>query len=303
MSAADHLPVVESDRDLDDWGRSARVSAVLDRTLWDQAYHRWFGVTLEQPRQIPSFGGGLLIVNGGAGSPVAALLAKAVRERHPRRRDARPCVAPAMLAQPGLAVLLRRAGAVAVHEDDLLRLLGDEGELVVLSVRTDRLGDDDVTAGLARHPAVVAAVRSGVPLVPVAARGAGDAARVLARLPLPGGRSLPIPLGLPAVGPIELSGYLPTAVQLRTLAPIAPDAALADGAWAGASPATGGSAESHVGPGRLRQAAGGGPERGAPASRTTAVHAEAERLALSVARRLRHEHADMVRAHRRRGSR
>jgi 1-acyl-sn-glycerol-3-phosphate acyltransferase len=254
----DILPVVEPDRDLDDWGRSARLTGALDRTLWEAAHKLWFRVELEAAESIPSTGGALLIVNGGGVlSPVGPLLAKAVREDHPRRRDPRLCVDRALLEQPGLSVLLTRAGAVGAQVDDLVRLLGDEGSLVVLTIRTDRLHDAGATATLAEHPAVVAAVRAGVPIVPVAAAGADDAQPVLARVPLPGGRRLPVTLAFPHLGPLALLAFLPAKIRLRALTPLMPDA--------GADPV-----------------------------------AEAGRLALSAARRLRHENADMVRA---RGSR
>ncbi|MGX6449139.1 hypothetical protein ACVU7I_13895, partial [Patulibacter sp. S7RM1-6] len=103
----DTLPAVEADRDLDDWGRSARLAALLDRTVWDAAYGVWFRVALQGVDRIPASGGALLVVNGGGAlSPVAPMLAKAVREEHPRRRESRLAVTPALLAQPGLAVAL-----------------------------------------------------------------------------------------------------------------------------------------------------------------------------------------------------
>lgn len=258
--ARDILPVVEPDRDLDDWGRSVRLAGVLDRTVWEAAHKLWFRAELQHAARIPSTGGALLIVNGGGVvSPIAPLLAKAVREDHPRRRDPRICVDRSLLDQPGLQVLLTRAGAVGAQVDDLARLLGDEGSLLVLSVRTDRLHDAGATATLAGHPAVVAAVRTGTPIVPVVAVGADDAQPVLARLPLPGGRRLPITLAFPHLGVLSLLAFLPARIRLRVLSPLIPDT------------------DDGVDP-----------------------DAEAERMALSVARRLRHESADMLRS---RGSR
>ncbi|WP_320669981.1 hypothetical protein [Patulibacter defluvii] len=218
----DHLPVVEPDRDLDDWGRSARFSGLLDRTVWEAAHKVWFRIDLEQAARIPNRGGAVLVVNGGGvASPIGPLLAKAIREDHPRRRQARICVAPALLDQPGLTVLLPRAGAVRAHPDDLHRLLADEGELVVLPVRSDRLGDDDAAGRLAREPAIVAAVRAGVPVVPVAAVGADDAQPVLGRVPLPGGRRLPVTLTFPHLGPLAFLLYLPAKLRLRALPAVA----------------------------------------------------------------------------------
>lgn len=254
--ASDHLPVVETDRDLDDWGRSERLSRALDRTLWDAAYKYWYRAKLQQPRRVPASGGALLVVNGGGtGSPVASLLAKALRESHPQRRDARPCVDPALLDHPGVAVALNRAGVIAAHIDDIRRLLADEHELVVIGVRTDLLHDEAAERDLARHPALRAAVSAAVPVVPVVARGMDDEARAVARLPLPGDHELPLGLGVPRIGPVSLSALLPAAVDLRALPAITPDPR--------------------------------DDEAG-----------ETERVALSVARRLRHELDDMRRERR-----
>lgn len=252
----DHLPVVEVDRDLDDWGRSERLSRTLDRTLWDAAYKYWYRARLQQPRRVPATGGALLVVNGGgSASPITALVAKALREVHPQRRDARPCADPEVLDHPGFAVALKRAGVVAAHADDVQRLLADEQELVVIGVRTDRLHDDAAESDLARHPALQAAVAAEVPVVPVVARGMDDETQPVARVPLPGGRQLPLGLGVPAVGPFSVAPLLPGAVDLRVLPPLTPDAR--------------------------------GDEAG-----------ETERIALSVARRLRHELDDMRRERR-----
>lgn len=254
--APDHLPVVETDRDLDDWGRSERLSRTLDRTLWDAAYKYWYRAELQEPRRIPATGGALLVVNGGGtGSPVGPLLAKALRERHPQRRDARPCVDPTLLDHPGVAVGLNRAGVIAAHAEDVRRLLADEQELVVIGVRSDLLHDEAAERDLARHPALRAAVAVGVPVVPVAARGMDDESRAVARLPLPGDHELPLSLGVPRVGPVSLAALLPAAVDLRALPALVPDA------------------------------------RGDEAGETT-------RIALSVARRLRHELDDMRRERR-----
>lgn len=252
---AEHLPVVETDRDLDDWGRSERISRSLDRTLWDVAFRYWYRVALQQPRNVPGTGGALLVVNGGGtGSPATALVAKALRERHPQRRDARPCVDREQIDQPGLAIALERAGVVAAHADDVHRLLVDERELVVIGVRSDRLHDDAAEHELAEHPALRAAVAAAVPVVPIAARGFDDEGPV-ARVALPGGRELPLGLSVPDFGPLALSSLLPGAVDLRALVPLTPD------------------------------------PRGDAAG-------EARRIALSVARRLRHEVDDLRRERR-----
>ncbi|HYM56595.1 MAG TPA: hypothetical protein VES79_01405 [Solirubrobacteraceae bacterium] len=36
----DHLPAIEPDREVTDWGRSERVEGLLDRTIYDFLYQR-----------------------------------------------------------------------------------------------------------------------------------------------------------------------------------------------------------------------------------------------------------------------
>ena len=42
-----HLPAIEPDRQVSDWGRSERVEGLMDKTIYDWLYHYWFRVEVE----------------------------------------------------------------------------------------------------------------------------------------------------------------------------------------------------------------------------------------------------------------
>jgi hypothetical protein len=81
------LPALEPERRITDWGRSERIEGLLDRTIYDFLYHLWFRCEVEGLENVPSEGGALLVSNhAGALPPDAAMIAKAIKEEHPRPR-------------------------------------------------------------------------------------------------------------------------------------------------------------------------------------------------------------------------
>src|SRR3954464_654986 len=79
-----HLPGVEPERQLTDWGRSERVEGFFDQTIVEFFYRYWFRAEVEGIENVPTSGGGLLVSNhSGALPPDATMIAKAVREEHP----------------------------------------------------------------------------------------------------------------------------------------------------------------------------------------------------------------------------
>src|ERR671925_2215296 len=78
-----HLPGVEPDRRLNDWGRSERVEGAMDRLVYDFMYRYWFRCDVEGIENVPSSGGAMLVSNhAGALPPDAAMISKAIREEH-----------------------------------------------------------------------------------------------------------------------------------------------------------------------------------------------------------------------------
>ena len=65
----DYLPAVETDRQVNDWGRSERVEGLFDKTLVDFFYNYWFRADVEGIENVPSNGGALLVSNHSGALP------------------------------------------------------------------------------------------------------------------------------------------------------------------------------------------------------------------------------------------
>ena len=233
-----HLPGVEPERRLTDWGRSERVERLVDRTLADFLYHLWFRCEVDGIEHVPAAGGALLVSNhAGAVPPDAAMVAKAVREEHPRARSLSVAVDPSFKAYPGLSMLLPKVGCVAAHPANLDRLLHDE-EALVLTFPEGRRGPRKLFKDRYRlrrfgHGEFVDwALHAGVPIVPVCVVGAEEAAPIFARLDalkrLSGPIPLPVAPNFPHIGPLPVFGYLPAKFRIRFLEPVHIDAAPGD---------------------------------------------------------------------------
>jgi len=230
-----HLPALEPERRLDDWGRSERVEALVDRTLADFLYHHWFRSEVEGIENVPATGGALLVSNhAGALPPDAAMIAKAIREEHPRARPLNITVEHFFKGYPGFSMLLPKLGCVAAHPANVHRLLCDEESLVLVfpegqkgprklyknRYRLRRFG---------RGGFVASALRARVPIVPVCVVGAEEAAPIFAHLNLlrrlTGLLYFPLTPTFPQPGLLGMAGYLPAKFTIRFLEPIEVDAA------------------------------------------------------------------------------
>ena len=225
-----HLPGLEPERRITDWGRSERVERLVDRTLADFLYHLWFRCEVEGIENLPAAGGALLVSNhAGALPPDAPMIAKAVREEHPRQRPLNVAVDPAFKARPGLSMLLPKVGCVAAHPANLHRLLHDE-EALVLTFPEGHNGPRKLFKDRYRlrrfgHGEFVAsALRADVPIVPVCVVGAEEAAPIFARLDLlkrlPTPLTFPVNANFPHLGPLAVTGYLPAKFRIRFLEPV-----------------------------------------------------------------------------------
>src|SRR5688500_19119018 len=59
----EHLPGVEPERRLNDWGRSERIEGLYDRLVADFFYRYWFRAEVEGIENVPSSGGALIVSN------------------------------------------------------------------------------------------------------------------------------------------------------------------------------------------------------------------------------------------------
>jgi 1-acyl-sn-glycerol-3-phosphate acyltransferase len=224
------LPAVEPDRTLDDWGRSERVEALFDRTVADFLYHLWFRCEVEGVEHVPADGGALVVSNhAGALPPDAAMIAKAIKEEHPRHRPLHITVEHFFKGYPGFSMLLPKIGCVPAHPANVHRLLADEGELVLVFPEgrkgSEKLYKDRYRLRrFGRGGFVEAAMRARAPIVPVCVVGAEEAAPIFAQVGLmkrlTGLLYFPITPTFPHFGLLGMAGYLPAKFKLRFLEPI-----------------------------------------------------------------------------------
>jgi 1-acyl-sn-glycerol-3-phosphate acyltransferase len=235
-----HLPAVEPERHVTDWGRSERVEALLDRTAVEFLYRLWFRVGVEGIEHVPARGGALLVSNhSGALPPDAAMIAKAIKEEHPRPRPLHLTVEHFFKGYPGFSMLLPKIGAVPAHPANVQRLLWDEQQLVLVFPEgrrgTEKLYKDRYRLRrFGRGGFVQAAMRARAPIVPVAVVGAEEAQPIFAQLGLlqrlTGLLYVPLTPTFPHLGPLGMLGYLPAKFTIRFLEPI-PTADLGDEPW------------------------------------------------------------------------
>jgi 1-acyl-sn-glycerol-3-phosphate acyltransferase len=224
------LPAIEPDRRLDDWGRSERVEGAFDRTLVEFFYRYWFRCEVEGIDNVPDQGGALLVSNhSGALPPDAAMIAKAIREEHPRPRPLYLTVEHFFKGYPGFSMLIPKIGGVAAHPANVQRLLYDEGQLVLVFPEgrkgTEKLYKDRYRLRrFGRGGFVEAAIRAEAKLVPLCVVGAEEAAPIFAHVSplqrLTGLLYFPITPTFPWLGPLGMLGYLPAKFRIRFLEPI-----------------------------------------------------------------------------------
>lgn len=234
------LPAIEPERRITDWGRSERVEEALDRTVVDFFYHLWFRCEVEGIEHVPAEGGALLVSNhAGALPPDGPMIAKAIKEEHPRPRPVHLTVENFFKGYPGFSALLPRIGAVPAHPANVHRLLFDEEQLVLVFPEgrkgTEKLFKDRYRLRrFGRGGFVEAAMRARAPIVPVAVVGAEEASPIFAHVPalqrLTGLLYFPITPTFPHFGLLGMFGYLPAKFRIRFLPPVATDD-LGDEPW------------------------------------------------------------------------
>jgi 1-acyl-sn-glycerol-3-phosphate acyltransferase len=217
------MPGLETEREVTDWGRSERVTALADASLLHFLYHYWFRVEVEGIENIPAAGGALLVANRAGRLPAdGAMIAKAVSQEHSKARLVHVAPTRSFAGVPGLGMAVTKLGGVAAHSANLHRLLFDERQLVLAFPEGTRGVDKPLRWRYRlRHfddPAFVeSALRARVPIIPVAVLGGEEAMPTLATLaPL---RPLSRRLRLPLTTVVPL----PAKFRLRFLQPVSTD--------------------------------------------------------------------------------
>lgn len=213
--------------DVDAWGRSERMRR-LARTLYEPMYRYWFRVTWEGLEHIPPEGGALLVANHAAAIP-----SDAPAIMHGIETElGRPVYGLAeylFRAIPVVGTLWSRCGGVPAHPDNAYRLLHDDGQLALVFPEGAKgtgkpFRDRYQLRRFGRGGFVEIAMRSGVPVVPIAVVGAEESMPILWKsrrlaglLNIP---YFPITANMLAFGPLGTVLYFPAKFRIRVLPPV-----------------------------------------------------------------------------------
>ena len=218
----DQLPGIEPERRVTDWGRSERVEALVDRTVYDFLYRYWFRVAVEGIENVPLDGPALLVANHSGAIPSdGPMIAKAVKEEHPRPRPVHISAERPFAGWPGIGMLFTKLGAVSAHPANLQRLLFDERQLVLVfpegPAGARKPVNERYRLRAFEDSCVEVALRAQAPIIPVALLGAEEALPVLARVGL-----LRRLTRLPQV-PVAPAFPFPAKFKIRFLEPVPTD--------------------------------------------------------------------------------
>jgi 1-acyl-sn-glycerol-3-phosphate acyltransferase len=206
--------------EVDDFGFDPDLTANVLVPLLRPVYHTWFRTEVIGIHNLPREGGALLVANhaGGLWAIDGAMTAIAVHETHPDHRYLRMLGADLVFTTPVLGPLARKTGTTLACNADAQRLL-NQGELVGVWPEGFKgigkpFSERYKLQRFGRGGFVSAALRTGVPIIPVSIVGSEEVypvlgnAKTLARvLNLP---YFPLTPTFPWLGPL---GVLPLPVK------------------------------------------------------------------------------------------
>lgn len=213
--------------DVDEWGRSEHMREIA-RRLYDPIYRHWFRAEWEGLEKIPAEGGALLVANhaGAIPSDAPAIMHGIETELE------RPVYGLAdnyFRSMPVIGTLWSRFGGLPGHPDNAYRLLHDQHQLVLVFPEGSKGPAKSITERyqlrrFGRGGFVEIAMRSGVPVVPIAVVGAEESMPIVAQIPgiakLIGAPYAPVTANMLAFGPLGLGLYFPAKFKLRVLDPV-----------------------------------------------------------------------------------
>lgn len=220
---------IEGERlsDVDQWGRSEHTRS-LARRLYAPLYKHWFRVEWEGLEKIPKTGGALLVANHAGAIPSdAPVIMHGIEEEL-----GRPVYGLAdyfFREAPWIGTMWARAGGVPAHPDNALRILRDQGQLVLVFPEGTKGPSKTYTdryrlRRFGRGGFIEIAMRAGVPVIPIAVVGAEESMPILFRVPrlakLIGVPYFPVTANMMAFGPLGLGLYFPAKFKLRVLDPV-----------------------------------------------------------------------------------
>jgi 1-acyl-sn-glycerol-3-phosphate acyltransferase len=228
----ERLDLTDSERelrrgDVDAWGRSENMRA-LARALYDPVYRHWFRAEWEGLEHIPREGGALLVANHAGAIPADAPVIMHGIESE-LGRAVYGLAENLFRAVPFVGTMWSRLGGVAAHPDNAYRLLHDDKKLALVfpegTKGTGKLYRERYKLHrFGRAGFVEIAMRSGVPVIPIAVVGNEEAMpivfksrRAAALMGLP---YFPITANMLAFGPLGAAMYFPAKFRIRVLPPV-----------------------------------------------------------------------------------
>jgi 1-acyl-sn-glycerol-3-phosphate acyltransferase len=208
--------------DMDLFGEDPSLLSRSEPVL-DFFYDRYFRVKTLGAETLPK-GPCLLVCNHSGALPLDGLMVRTALRREAGRNDARWLVEDAIFHAPFLGVFLNRLGAVRACPENAERLLSEKVPLAVfpegLLGISKRITERYRLQRFGRGGFVKLALRTGVPIVPVAVVGAEEATPLLAKIPVKslGIPYLPVTPTFPVLGPLGLLP-LPTKWTISILPP------------------------------------------------------------------------------------
>ena len=213
--------------DVDPWGRSERMREIA-RTVYDPLYRHWFRAEWEGLEHIPRDGGALLVANHAAAIPSDAPVIMHGIEQE-LERPVYGLAENMLRALPVIGTMWSRVGGVAANPENAYRLLHDDQRLVLVfpegTKGTGKLYRDRYKLHrFGRGGFVEIAMKSGVPVVPIAVVGAEESmpivwksGRLAKLLNIP---YFPVTANMLMFGPLGLVAYFPAKFKLRVLPPV-----------------------------------------------------------------------------------
>ena len=194
-----------SDVRLDVYGGDAKLQKAL-APLAEFLYTRWFRVSVEGAEHIPA-GGALLVANHAGGLPIdGPVLNEVLRRTRPDLAGPGWLVEDQVFYAPLLGTLLNRLGAVRASPENAARLLLEGRAVCVFPEGIQGIGkpfrERYRLKRFGRGGFVKLALRTGVPILPVAVVGGEESLPLLAKLPA-GFLGMPY-LPVMPLGPIPL---------------------------------------------------------------------------------------------------
>ncbi len=213
--------------DVNEWGRSEHMRE-LARKLYDPLYRHWFRVEWDGLEKIPSDGGALLVANHAGAIPSDAPVIMHGIETELER----PCYGLAdnfFRTLPVIGTLWNRLGGLPAHPDNAYRLLHDQGQLVLVFPEGAKgpaktFDERYQLRRFGRGGFVEIAMRSGVPVVPIAVVGAEESMPTMFRIPsiarALGVPYMPVTANMLVAGPLGAVAYFPAKFKLKVLDPV-----------------------------------------------------------------------------------